>query len=119
MAFKFVILCAALAAVNAGVIETGWQQPNAWNPHTTYVQPATVVKQIQPAIIKQVQPTIVKKIVQEEAPANYEFNYEVHDAQTGDIKRQHEKAENGAISGQYSLIDADGYRRIVSSFVNL
>ena len=97
MAFKFVILCVALAAVNAGVIETGWQ-PNPWNPHT-----ATIVKQ----------PAIIKQVVHEE-PANYEFNYEVHDTHTGDIKRQHEKAENGQISGQYSLVDPDGYRRVVS-----
>jgi len=105
MAFKFVILCAALAAVNAGVIETGWQ-PNPWNPHTaTVIQPATT-------IIKQ--PAIVKHVAPAEAPANYEFNYEVHDAHTGDIKRQHEKAENGHISGQYSLVDPDGFRRVVS-----
>ncbi|CAH1710909.1 unnamed protein product [Chironomus riparius] len=97
MAFKFVILCVALAAVNAGVIETGWQ-PNPWNPHA-----ATIVKQ----------PAIIKQVVHEE-PANYEFNYEVHDTQTGDIKRQHEKAVNGAISGQYSLVDPDGFRRVVS-----
>lgn len=102
MAFKFVIFVAALAAVNAGVIETGWQQPaqgwNAgWQPQTTVVKPAIIA-----------QPAIVKKIVHEEAPANYEFNYEVHDTHTGDIKRQQEKAENGHISGQYSLVDPDG-----------
>ncbi|XP_070499677.1 larval cuticle protein A2B-like [Chironomus tepperi] len=98
MAFKFVILCVTLAAVNAGVIETGWQ-PNPWNPHAT-----TIVKQ----------PAIVKHVVAAESPANYEFNYEVHDTHTGDIKRQHEKAENGQVSGQYSLVDPDGFRRVVS-----
>jgi hypothetical protein len=53
---------------------------------------------------------------QEEAQdesANYEFNYEVHNEETGDIKRQSEKAENGVIRGQYSLIDSDGFRRVV------
>ncbi|KAL7044553.1 hypothetical protein ACKWTF_001960 [Chironomus riparius] len=105
MAFKFVILCATLAAVSAGVIETGWQ-PNPWNPHTaTIIQPATT-------IVKQ--PALIKKVVEAESPANYEFNYEVHDTNTGDIKRQHEKAENGHISGQYSLVDPDGFRRVVS-----
>lgn len=43
----------------------------------------------------------------------YQYNYEVHDEKTGDIKRQHESVENGKVTGQYSLIDADGYRRIV------
>lgn len=106
MAFKFVIFLATLAAVNAGVIETGWQQPqhgwqqpqHGWNAGW----------QPQPTVIKTVQPAIIKKVVHEEAPANYEFNYEVHDTHTGDIKRQSEKAENGHISGQYSLVDPDG-----------
>lgn len=109
MAFKFVIFCAALAAANAGIIETGWQQPQqqgwaqpqqGWAPQATYVKPAIAIAQ----------PAIVKKIVQPayDAPANYEFNYEVHDVHTGDIKRQSEKAENGAISGQYSLVEPDG-----------
>ena len=48
-----------------------------------------------------------------EAPANYDFKYEVHDEHTGDIKRQSETASNGAVKGQYSLIDSDGYRRVV------
>jgi Insect cuticle protein len=48
-----------------------------------------------------------------EAPANYDFKYEVHDEHTGDIKRQSETAVNGAVKGQYSLIDSDGYRRVV------
>jgi hypothetical protein len=77
------------------------------------VQPA-LIKSYQPAVVKQlVQPALVKQVAYAEAPANYEFNYDVHDSHTGDIKQQHEVAKDGAISGQYSLIDADGYRRIV------
>jgi Insect cuticle protein len=48
-----------------------------------------------------------------EKPATYDFKYEVHDEKTGDIKRQSETAKNGAVKGQYSLIDSDGYRRVV------
>ena len=48
-----------------------------------------------------------------EKPANYDFKYEVHDEKTGDIKRQSENAVHGAVKGQYSLIDSDGYKRIV------
>jgi hypothetical protein len=48
-----------------------------------------------------------------EKPANYDFKYEVHDEKTGDIKRQSETAVHGAVKGQYSLIDSDGYKRIV------
>jgi hypothetical protein len=47
-------------------------------------------------------------------PANYEFNYEVHEEKTGDIKRQEEKAVNGKVTGQYSLVEPDGlHRRVV------
>jgi hypothetical protein len=48
-----------------------------------------------------------------EEPANYQFSYEVNEPSTGDIKKQHEEAKNGAISGYYTLNDADGYKRIV------
>ena len=67
-----------------------------------------------PTLVKQIvaQPTHIKKVEYEE-PANYEFNYSVHDEHSGDIKQQQESAKDGAIVGQYSLIDADGYRRIV------
>lgn len=47
-------------------------------------------------------------------PANYEFQYDVNDHHTGDIKEQHEKAENGKVTGHYSLVEPDGlHRRIV------
>jgi hypothetical protein len=50
-----------------------------------------------------------------EQPANYQFNYEVHDTHTGDIKRQHEEAKDGSIHGEYSLVEPDGiHRRVVS-----
>ena len=109
MAFKFVLSLTILSVVSAGVVDIGYnshyyQQPAAYHQPTAYVQPAT-------AILKQ--PAFVKQVVHEE-PANYEFNYEVHDTHTGDIKRQHEKAENGQVSGQYSLVDPDGFRRVVS-----
>uniref|UniRef100_A0A182NYA9 Pupal cuticle protein n=1 Tax=Anopheles dirus TaxID=7168 RepID=A0A182NYA9_9DIPT len=46
-------------------------------------------------------------------PAEYHFDYSVHDDHTGDIKQQHEERHGDKVTGQYSLIDADGYRRIV------
>ncbi|CRL01370.1 CLUMA_CG014510, isoform A [Clunio marinus] len=48
-----------------------------------------------------------------EEPANYEFNYNVNDPSTGDVKFQQEHAQNGAIKGVYKLNDADGFLRIV------
>lgn len=95
MAFKLVVLFTVASMASAGLIPAYEQQ--------AYYQSA-------PTIYKQA--AVLKQVVQE-APANYDFNYDVHDPQTGDIKQQHESAQNGAIQGQYSLIDADGYRRIV------
>lgn len=43
----------------------------------------------------------------------YKFAYEVHDSHTGDIKSQQEERDGDTVNGSYSLIDADGYKRIV------
>lgn len=51
--------------------------------------------------------------MQYEAPAQYEFAYEVNDEYTGDIKSQKESRNGDQVVGQYMLVDADGYRRIV------
>ncbi|CAO1326050.1 unnamed protein product [Diamesa serratosioi] len=56
---------------------------------------------------------IVKQIVNAEAPANYDFNYAIDEALTGDVHSQHETAENGVIHGSYRLNDADGFLRVV------
>lgn len=43
----------------------------------------------------------------------YTFSYDVQDAITGDYKSQTETRDGDYVQGQYSLHDADGYRRIV------
>ena len=100
MAFKFIALFALLAAASAA-------------PGEYYEQPA-LIKSYQPTIVKQlVQPSYIKKVVEHEEPANYDFEYAVHDEHTGDVKEQHESAKDGVVSGYYTLIDADGYKRVV------
>lgn len=47
------------------------------------------------------------------APAQYKFNYDVHDEHTGDIKSHEESRHGDQVQGKYSLIDSDGYRRTV------
>jgi len=49
----------------------------------------------------------------DDAPAEYEFSYSVHDDHTGDIKSHQESRKGHAVTGKYELIDSDGYRRIV------
>jgi hypothetical protein len=101
MAFKFISFFACLALASAGVYDNGY-----------YQQPAVYHQQ---PVVKAAVALPVKKVVHEEAyaPAKYEFNYEVHDDHTGDIKSQQERREGDHVVGSYSLIDADGYRRTV------
>lgn len=46
------------------------------------------------------------------------FINSVHDEHTGDIKSQKETAHDGHVEGHYSLIDADGHKRIVHYTAN-
>ncbi|XP_034181507.2 cuticular protein 3 [Osmia lignaria lignaria] len=48
-----------------------------------------------------------------DAPAQYSFAYDVQDAVTGDSKAQYETRNGDVVQGSYSLIEADGTRRIV------
>lgn len=50
---------------------------------------------------------------EEDAPANYQFEYSVHDSHTGDVKQQQETRQGDAVQGSYSLVEPDGHRRIV------
>ena len=114
---------ALLAVASAGIIP---QQA-----YTTYQHAAPVVQHYaQPAVVHAApvvqhyahQPTVVKTIahqpalvkhVEYEAPAEYNFAYSVHDAHTGDIKSQQESRHGDNVQGEYSLIDADGFKRTV------
>ncbi|XP_052835194.1 pupal cuticle protein Edg-84A [Drosophila gunungcola] len=44
---------------------------------------------------------------------HYSFNYDVQDPETGDVKSQSESRDGDVVHGQYSVNDADGYRRTV------
>ena len=102
-----------MAAASAGIIP---QQAYTTYQHAAPVAhyAAPVAHYASPTVVKTIaQPTLIKKVVEVEAPAHYEFSYDVHDTHTGDIKNQHESRNGDHVEGQYSLIDADGYRRIV------
>ena len=77
------------------------------------LQHAPVVYAHQPTIVKTLQPTYVKQVEYADAPAKYDFAYEVHDEKTGDIKRQQETRDGDVVRGFYSLYDADGSHRVV------
>ncbi|XP_037025928.1 larval cuticle protein A2B-like [Bradysia coprophila] len=43
----------------------------------------------------------------------YSYSYDIHDAITGDAKSQQETRSGDVVTGSYSLIEADGTRRVV------
>lgn len=61
---------------------------------------------------KVVAPAVVKT-VEYDAHPHYSYTYSVNDASTGDNKAQSETRDGDVVNGQYSLIEADGTRRVV------
>lgn len=88
-----------------------WQPMNAWNQRRWEPQAAWQPKSgFAHKSFESKDDSFSKK---DEIPNNYEFGYGIHDEKTGDIKQHLETASNGVVKGQYSLIDSDGFRRIV------
>uniref|UniRef100_A0ABD2X3H3 Cuticle protein n=1 Tax=Trichogramma kaykai TaxID=54128 RepID=A0ABD2X3H3_9HYME len=58
--------------------------------------------------------TVVTQTVEDyDHHPQYSFNYGVSDSLSGDHKSQHETRDGDKVTGSYSLIDADGTKRIV------
>ncbi|XP_023290990.2 larval cuticle protein A2B-like [Lucilia cuprina] len=84
MAFKFItFFVACLAVASAGVIPAA--------------APLAAVAQVE----------------EYDPHPQYSYGYDVKDAISGDSKTAVETRDGGFVQGQYSLNDADGYRRIV------
>ncbi|XP_015590908.2 uncharacterized protein LOC107265701 [Cephus cinctus] len=88
MAYKFVILAAFVAAVNAGVIAPGYHAA----PAVAYANAVDADYDPNP---------------------QYSYSYDVHDTITGDTKSQQETRNGDVVEGSYSLIESDGTRRVV------
>ncbi|XP_049303468.1 larval cuticle protein A2B-like isoform X2 [Bactrocera dorsalis] len=100
MAFKFVFALAFVAAASAGYI------PAAPVYHAA---PAVAVHAAPVAVAQKV---VVKSEEYDPHP-QYKFSYGVDDKLTGDSKSQVEERDGDVVRGEYSLIDADGYKRTV------
>ncbi|XP_073820012.1 larval cuticle protein A2B-like [Musca autumnalis] len=83
MAFKFVTLFAALVAVASA------------------------------GVIPAAPLASVANVEEYDPHPQYSYGYDVKDAISGDSKTAVETRDGGFVQGQYSLNDADGYRRIV------
>ncbi|XP_050338999.1 larval cuticle protein A2B-like [Bactrocera neohumeralis] len=100
MAFKFVFALAFVAVASAGYI------PAAPVYHAA---PAVAVHAAPVAVAQKV---VVKSEEYDPHP-QYKFSYGVDDKLTGDSKSQVEERDGDVVHGEYSLIDADGYKRTV------
>ncbi|XP_029666988.1 ras guanine nucleotide exchange factor P-like [Formica exsecta] len=66
---------------------------------------------VVPAVLPAAAP--LAKLEEFDAVPQYSFAYDVQDAVTGDSKAQYETRNGDIVRGSYSLIEADGTRRIV------
>ncbi|XP_022217981.2 cuticle protein 18.6 [Drosophila obscura] len=120
MAFKLVALVACcLAAASAGIIQL--------EHHEQQQQPQHVLYQAQPQYQHQHQPQPQHVLYQkahdihaqghevypDDPHPKYNFAYDVQDALSGDSKSQSESRDGDVVQGEYSLDDADGFRRTV------
>ncbi|XP_026668846.1 PH domain-containing protein DDB_G0275795-like [Ceratina calcarata] len=68
---------------------------------------------VVPAPVVAAAPVVPARLEELDAVPQYSFAYDVQDAITGDSKAQYETRNGDIVQGSYSLIEADGTRRIV------
>ncbi|KAG5875579.1 hypothetical protein JTB14_009192 [Gonioctena quinquepunctata] len=138
---QFISFFAFIAVARAGVI--GYESRPAYNdapsvsyssvsaPAPSYVSPPVYSKVAAPVYAaptykvnapayKVAAPVAYARNVatEEYTPAHYEFGYGVEDPHTGDVKSHQETREGDYVKGSYSLIEADGSKRIVEYTVD-
>ncbi|XP_012283605.1 larval cuticle protein A2B [Orussus abietinus] len=87
--WEFVVLATVVMALaRAGVVPVGPSAPVAVGP-------------------------FVKTADDYDPHPQYAYAYDVQDSLTGDAKSQHETRNGDVVTGSYSLIEADGTRRVV------
>ncbi|XP_030380343.1 larval cuticle protein A2B [Scaptodrosophila lebanonensis] len=131
MAQKVILVFSALVAMAVGVVVPG---PGLAYPGHGLALPglpglpaypalpalgaplAKIAAPVYPALTKIAAPLAVAKVAAPEPydpNPQYSFSYDVHDGSTGDVKSQQETRSGDVVQGAYSLIEADGTRRIV------
>ncbi|XP_018791344.1 PREDICTED: larval cuticle protein A2B-like isoform X3 [Bactrocera latifrons] len=101
MAFKFVFALAFVAAASAGYVPVA---------PVYHAAPAVAVHAAPVAVAQKV---VVKSAEEYDPHPQYKYSYGVEDKLTGDAKSQVEERDGDVVRGEYSLIDADGYKRTV------
>lgn len=112
-----IALTAFVAVARAGVIA-----PAAYQAPLAYAAPAVaklayrsapVVSYTSPIATPVAYAAPLARAVYAEGAAHYDFGYAVNDPFTGDSKSQQESRRGDAVRGSYSLIEADGSKRVV------
>ncbi|KAF6200895.1 hypothetical protein GE061_005342 [Apolygus lucorum] len=118
---RFITIAAFVAVANAQYLSSGlsYGQPLAY---ARYAQ-APVAVAHAPVAVAHAPVAVAHAPVAYAAPAarieehdphpQYSYSYSVSDALTGDNKEQHESRDGDVVTGSYSLVEADGSRRIV------
>ncbi|XP_071650782.1 cuticular protein 3 [Temnothorax longispinosus] len=103
MVIKLIILAAAVLAVCRGVPV----------PAIPAVPTGPGIPGIPGPLAAQPLPIAAFDATNYDPHPQYTYAYDVQDTLTGDAKSQHESRDGDVVSGSYSLIEADGTRRIV------
>lgn len=119
---QFFLLLSSLVFVNAGVQDVTDYDIITKNqfqygvvaydsPNIQYVQHNNNNNLVTQAIL----PQQVYNVIKSEPThiPNYAYEYSVNDPHTGDSKSQHEVRNGDQVKGSYSIVDADGTKRIV------
>uniref|UniRef100_A0A1I8MY12 Cuticle protein n=1 Tax=Musca domestica TaxID=7370 RepID=A0A1I8MY12_MUSDO len=111
--FQFITILSFVAVASAGVL------PLPQEYHAAPVVPTTtVLKTVAPVAYAHAKPVLVKHDVHYDDHPQYNYNYDVNDEHTGDVHSQTEERDGDVVRGEYSLIDADGFRRVVQYTVD-
>ncbi|XP_032455899.1 cuticular protein RR-2 family member 13 isoform X2 [Nasonia vitripennis] len=119
MAFKFVVLAALVACASAGQIAYSAGPAVAYSAGPAlHAAPVAYEAHAAPIAYKSYAAApiaVVTKTVDAEYDPNpqYSYSYDVNDALTGDSKTQEEQRDGDVVRGSYSLVEADGTRRVV------
>ncbi|KAF5306502.1 hypothetical protein FQR65_LT07330 [Abscondita terminalis] len=111
---KVIVLVTIFAAVNAGNLAV----PVAPYPGAPLLRSNFAPAPIVAAPVLRAAPVVAAKTValadaDYDPNPQYSYAYDIQDALTGDSKNHFESRNGDAVQGSYSLVEADGTRRIV------
>ncbi|XP_058984592.1 larval cuticle protein A2B-like [Musca domestica] len=118
MAFKFIPILAFIVVAQAGVLPQYYRSEPTPQVYHPVAVPSAVVKAVAPVAYAHAKPVLVKHDAHYDDHPQYNYNYDINDEHTGDAHSQVEERDGDIVRGEYSLNDADGFRRVVQYTVD-